>query len=139
MRGVDPASATRWWSDFQEGRADHAFLPGHRRRIVERAADRIVMEEQTKLLGIRVFHERTTAWPGAREVRFAGRNNFALFDGAYSFHPHANGTKVVLDANVTLRKPIAWTDVAARPVVIGILKADLAAHAREMERDLAKR
>lgn len=139
VAGIDPAAAARWWSDFREGGSDHAFIPGHRRRIVARNADSVVMDEETKLLGLRVFHERTTAWPDKDEVRFAGRNNFAHFDGAYTFDAEGGGTRIALDATVTLHKPLEWTDAAAKLLVAAILRADLAYHAKGMRGDLRSR
>lgn len=137
VEGVDPKAAARWWSDFREGRVDHGFIPGHRRRIVSRDADKVVMEEETKILGLRVFKERTTAWPDELEVRFAGTNNFAHFDGAYTFDAAEGGTRIGLDATVTLHRPLEWTDVAAKHVVAAILRADLRLHAKEMRSDLS--
>lgn len=136
VRDVDPDAATAWWSDFREGPDDHGFIPGHRRRILSRGADNVVMEDETRLLGSRVFVERTTVWPDKREVRFAGRNNFGLFDGVYSFEPEGRGTRIVLDATVTLAPHVAWTHVAAWPLVLAILRVDLARHAKEMRSDL---
>ena len=137
--GVDADAAARWWADFRDGHEDHPRIPGHRRRIVARDAGSITMEEETRLAGVRLFFERVTAWPEGREVRFGGRNNFAIFDGAYRFEPDGDGTRIVLEANVQLRRPIEWTDVAAKPLVAGILRADLAAHATDMRRDLKGR
>ena len=139
VRDVGSDAAARWWADFQDGRSDHPYIPGHRRRILARAPDSVVMEEETKLLGLRVFTERTTAWPDGREVRFAGRSNFALFDGSYSFEEHPRGTRIVLDANVSLARPLGWADLVARPIVAAILRADLAGHAKDMRSDLIGR
>ena len=138
MRGVPPDQAARWWSDFQDGRHDHAFLPGHRRRIVARAPGSVVMEEEMRILHVTLFRERTTAWPEERTVRFAGRNGFALFEGSYAFEEHPEGTRIVLDATVTLTR-LRWADGAARPLVLVILRADLAAHAKDMRADLIPR
>ena len=138
VRGVEPGAAARWWADFREGGADHGFIPGHRRRIVSRDAESVVMEEETKLLGSRIFQERTTAWPDELEVRFAGANNFAHFDGAYTFDAERGGTRIGLDATVTLRR-FQWSDVVAKQVATAILKADLAWHAKEMRSDLSGR
>lgn len=136
VRDIDPDAATAWWSDFREGHGDHGFIPGHERRILSRGADSVVMEDETKLLGLRLFLERTTVWPDKREVRFAGRNSFGLFDGSYTFEPKGNGTRIVLDATVTLSPSLQWADVAAKPLVLTILRVDLARHAKDMRSDL---
>jgi hypothetical protein len=138
VAGVSPREATAWWSDFREGPSDHAFLPGSRRVIVERATDHVTMREHAFGLA----WELVTAWPGEREVRFVGRNRASTFAGAYRFEEApgraAVGTRIVLEAEITLAKGIAWTDAMARPVVLAMLKADLAGHAKEMRKDLAR-
>lgn len=134
--GVVPRDAARWWSDFREGRADHAFVPGNERRIVERGASHVTMTERTRWLGITVFRESTTAWPRETEVGFAGQNGLAVFQGTYCFEPASEGTRIVLDANIRLRGGLAWTDVAAKPLAEVILRADLRAHAKDMRREV---
>lgn len=137
VRDVAPEEAARWWSDFREGRDDHRFLPGHRRRILARAPGHVTMEDETRPLGIPLFRETTTAWPSASAVRFVGRSTVAAFEGAYRFEPAAGGTRIELEATITLRRVLRWTDVAARPLVAAILRVDLARHANDMRRDLS--
>lgn len=136
---VPPAEVARWWSDFQDGRVDHPFVPGSQRRVVQRGPGHVSMEEETRILGVRVFRETATAWPGDTEVRFAGTNDFATFEGRYVFEPEREGTRIVLHATVRLRRPLAWTERLAKPIVQGILRADLRGHAKELRRDLGKR
>lgn len=130
--GVAPRDAAAWWSDFREGPTDHAFFPGSRREIVERGPTHVTMRERAA----GIAWELVTAWPGEREVRFTGRNRASSFEGSYRFEEAEGGTRIVLDALITLRRPIAWTDRLARPAVLAMLKADLRGHAREMARDL---
>jgi hypothetical protein len=132
VAGVAPRDATAWWSDFREGPSDHAFFPGSRRDIVERGPDHVTMRERA----VGIAWELVTAWAGEREVRFVGRNRAASFSGAYRFEEAPTGTRIVLEADITLAKPIRWTDAAAKPAVLALLKADLRGHAREMEKDL---
>ena len=134
--GVGPDDAARWWSDFQEGEHDHPFVPTNRRRILARGRGSVTMEDEARVLGLRVFRETVTAFPDAREVRFAGQNDFAKFDGRYRFEPDGDGTRIALEAEIHLRQAIAWADVAAKPLVLGILRVDLAGHAKELRRDM---
>lgn len=133
---VPPAEALRWWSDFQDGGHDHRFVPGADRRVVQKDAHSATMEETTRWLGIRVFREGVTAQIGHRDVRFTGTNDFACFDGAYTFEPEGAGTRITLTANIRLKPALRWSDVAAKPLVLAILNADLRGHAKDMRRDL---
>lgn len=133
---VAPSDAARWWSDFQEGRHDHPFAPGTRRVIIERAEGRVVMRDVTPLLGMRLFDETTTAYPHGREVRFHGENGLATFEGAYIFAPADDGTRIRLVSDVRLRRGLAWSGFAARPIIHAVLRADLRGHAKEMQRDI---
>lgn len=134
--GVTPRAAIAWWSDFQEGRHDHPFLPATRRRILARGSASVTMEEVTRVLGVQIFRESVTARIGEQEVRFAGQNDLARFDGAYAFHEEGDGTRILLDAEIQLKPALRWADVAARPLVLTILKVDLSGHARHMRREL---
>lgn len=136
VEGVSPDEAARWWSDFQEGRHDHPMLPGHERRIVARSDTSVSMIDETRLLGLPLFRERTTAWPEPRRVRFVGVNGFGRFEGSYSFEPAGGATRIVLDARIDLARPWAWGTFAARPVATAILRADLAHHAKELRKDM---
>jgi hypothetical protein len=127
-RGVAPAAALAWWSDFQDGHHDHPFVPGERRRIVERDGSRTVMEDRAPL-----WRERTTAWVEADRVRIEGENLYARFRGAYVFEPHRDGTLVRLDAVIAFKHVFVTGAFLARP----LLRLDLKGHVREMERDLA--
>lgn len=135
-RGVAPSDAAAWWGDFRSGRADHAFVPGTTRRVTPAQPGAFHLEEETRLFGIRVWRETSTAVVRSREVSFRGANALARFDGAYTFEPHERGTRVRLVAHVHLARPLGWTDALARPVVERILRVDLAGHLREMRRDL---
>ena len=139
--GVAPAEALAWWSDFQDGHADHAFVPGAQRRILHRDATSAAMEETTRWLGVRVFRETVTATVEGSSVTFRGTNDFAAFDGSYRFHadPDSGGTRITLDADIRLKAALRWTEVAAKPVAMAILKADLRGHAKDMQRDLRRR
>ncbi|HUR67713.1 MAG TPA: SRPBCC family protein [Candidatus Thermoplasmatota archaeon] len=134
-RRVDPAAATAWWSDFRDGPHDHRFVPGSSRAVVERGAAHATMVES--VFGL--TWEHVTAWPGDRHVRFVGTNKLSRFSGTYRFEPDPHGTRVVLEADIHLAGPLAWTDRAAKPMVQALLQADLRGHAKEMERDLAPR
>lgn len=136
VHGVAPRDAARWWSDFREGRADHAFLPNTRRRILRRDEGHVSMVEETKLLGLSVFRESTTAWPRETEVRFTGMNNFSSFEGRYAFEPAGADTRIVLDATIRLRRALRWSEIPAKPLVLAILRADLRGHAKDMQQDL---
>lgn len=139
VRGVAPADAVRWWADFQEGRVDHRFVPATQRRILARSRGGVTMEDVTRVLGVQVFRESVTSYVDAREVRFHGQNDFAAFSGRYAFEPERDGTRIRLDADIRLRRALAWADVAAKPLVLAILKVDLAGHATDMRRDLKGR
>lgn len=95
------------------------------------------MEETAHWLGVRVFRERVTAFVGRSDVRFKGENDFATFDGAYRFDAEGSGTKISLDASIRLKPALRWSELAAKPLVLAILRVDLHAHAREMRQDLA--
>lgn len=135
--GVDASAALDWWTDFREGRADHAFLPGATRRILEQEPDgRVHIEERVQLAGLPVMRERWTGWREARAFRFAGRNTYSAFHGAYSFLPSRGGTLVRLEAEIVLRPALRWAVALARPVARAILQKDLRGHVEEMVADL---
>lgn len=136
--GVAPEAAHAWWSDFREGNTDHPFVPGERRRILEESPTRVVMEDETRWLGVRVFRERTTAEIAPGEVRIQGANGLAAFEGAYRFEAIPGGTRLRLVATVTLRRGLAWSDAWARPLVLAILRVDLRGHARDLEGEMAR-
>lgn len=136
VRGVDPDDAARWWSDFQDGRTDHRFLPMTERRILARGRGSVTMEDVSRVLGVQVFRESVTSYVDAREVRFHGQNDYAAFSGRYAFERAEVGTRIRLDADIRLRRGLAWADVAAKPLVVAILRVDLAGHANDLRRDL---
>lgn len=138
VAGVDPADALRWWSDFQDGHADHAFVPGARRRILARDGDATTMEERVRPLGIPLFRETTTARIEPHAVRFEGTNTFSRFQGAYFFEPISGGTRIRLGADIQMRPRLRPAATLARPLVKAILRRDLAGHAREMAADLGR-
>lgn len=137
--GVPPDAALAWWSDFQEGPTDHAFVPGQRRTLLGRDADGARMRDETRVLGVLLFRETTTARVETDRVTFDGRNTVSRFVGAYVFSPlDPGGTRITLDAEVTLKPPLGWTRPLARRVATAILRADLSHHARDMAHDLGK-
>lgn len=138
-RGVDPKAAAAWWGDFRSGRDDHAFVPGATRRVTPAQPGAFHLEEETRLLGVTVWRETSTAHVGTDEVRFRGHNALARFEGRYAFEPDAKGTRVRLVADIRLAKMLAWSDAVARPIVEQILEADLRGHLRQMTRDLKRR
>lgn len=132
-RGVPPERALAWWSDFREGKADHAWV---RRRILARGVDgRVTMEDRGFL-----FRERTTARALADRVTFEGVNTFSRFVGAYVFEREGTGggeregTRVTLEAEVRLKAGWRPFEVVARPVARALVRADLRYHARQLER-----
>ena len=137
-RGVAPAQAAAWWGDFRDGREDHRFLPGTTRRVIATTGG-VRLEEETRLLGARVWRESSDVRVAPGEVAFHGRNPFASFQGRYLFEPAPGGTRVRLVADVALVRPLAWTDAAARGIVAAILRADLHGHVTQMRRDLKAR
>lgn len=137
---VAPERALAWWTDFQDGRADHGFLPRVERRVHERDAAHARMSDRFRILGLELFREDVRAWRDGSVVRFEGANNFAEFTGAYSFEPAdgpgGSGTRIRLEADIELKKTLRPLAVPAKPLVRAILVADLRGHAREMARDL---
>jgi hypothetical protein len=136
--GVAPADALAWWSDFQEGHVDHAFVHGQRRTVTREGEGAVRMEDAVRWSGVTVFRERTVARVVGDAVVFEGENSLSTFRGAYSFEPGGDdGTLVRLHATITLRSGLRWSAPIARLVARAILVADLRAHAREMARDLS--
>ena len=135
-RGVPPHAALVWWTDFQEGRHDHPFVPLQRRRILERDHEHVVMEDRAPLL---LFREKVNARVLADRVEFDGTNTYATFTGAYVFEPRGpDDTRVRLVADVRLKRAIRPADRLAAPMVRALLKADLRAHVREMTRERSR-
>ena len=133
--GVAPERALDWWMDFQEGHADHAFVPGATRRVVERTPDSALLEERVRPLGLPLFHERVSVRREGRSAKFSGVNTYASFQGEYAFEPGPEGaTTARLRAEVRLKRP--WK--APRALVERVLRQDLRGHLRQMERDLAR-
>jgi len=135
--GVEARAAAAWWGDFRSD--DHRFLPGTTRRVTPGQPGAFHLEEETRILGVPLWRETSTAHVKEDAVRFRGQNALARFEGRYTFEPHARGTRVRLVADVHLAKPLAWTDALARPVVEQILRADLRGHLRQMSGDLKPR
>lgn len=134
VQGVTPERALDWWMDFRDGHDDHAFVPGARRRVLERAADAVVLEERVRPLGLPLFHERVSVRREGHAARFRGDNTYATFEGEYAFEPGPEGgTTARLVADVTLKKP--W--MAPRALVERVLRVDLKGHLRQMRKDLA--
>src|SRR5438067_920189 len=129
-RGVLPANAIAWWTDFQEGKSDHRLA---RRRILDRGADGSVTMEDRSLF----FRERLTAWTDGNVVRFRGENSFVRFEGSYTFEQVAEGTSIRLQASLRLRGGWRPFQPAARPIARAVLRADLRLHARELNEQLA--
>ncbi len=136
VAGVAPERAIAWWRDFQEGHIDHAFMPGESRHIVITDGERTMMEDTLRWGPLTLFRERTTVRDGPGAVHFEGKNNFATFDGSYTFTPEADGVRIALRADIHLRGALRLTEAVARPVVRAILVADLKGHAADMARDL---
>lgn len=131
-RGVAPDQALAWWTDFREGRADHGFVPGQKRRILGRAKDgAVTMEDKSAFI-----REVTTARVEADRVVFEGVNTFSRFVGSYQFSSAEKGTIVRLEADVELRPGLRFSEAVARPIARALLRADLRAHVKEMRRDL---
>lgn len=131
VRGVTPDRAHAWWSDFREGRTDHGWIPGERRRILSRNGNEVQMEDSIRGM----FRERTTATVEANAVRFRGENSLASFAGAYSFAPDGDGTSIALDVELELRRGLGWTSWIARPIAKLVIGMDLAGHARDIEKE----
>jgi hypothetical protein len=136
VQGVAPDRALDWWMDFQDGHEDHAFVPGSRRKLLERTPDAAVFEESIRPLGIPLFHERVRVRREGRAARFDGANTYATFEGEYAFEEAPDGGTVArLRAAVTLKKP--WK--APRAVVERVLRQDLKGHLRQMGKDIGRR
>lgn len=157
-RGVTPRAALAWWTDFQDGRGDHRFVPLQTRRILSRDHESVVMEDRLPLF---FFRERTVAHvhadrvdtggprsaeaeaqlhgPGLR-VEFEGVNTYSTFRGAYHFEPRGpDSTRVRLVADIRLKRAIRPGEGLVAPLVRTLLRADLRHHVREMERAAAAR
>ena len=133
--GVTPERALDWWMDFQEGHEDHAFIPGSRRRVIERTPDSVYLEERVRPLGLPLFHERVSVRREGHAARFQGTNTYATFQGEYAFEPGPDGaTTARLVTDLKLRKP--W--MAPRALVERVLREDLKGHLRQMEKDLRR-
>lgn len=136
-RGVSPRAALAWWSDFRDGKGDHAFVPTQRRRVLSRDRERVVMEDRVPLL---LFREQVTARVLEDRVVFEGENTYSTFRGEYRFEPRGpDGARVRLVADVWLKRAIRPADRVAAPLVRALLRADLRAHVREMTKALASR
>ena len=135
-RGVAPRAAYEWWTSFEEGEVAHGRVRS-RRRVLERAPGRVVMEDRTVGLP---FRERLEARldPEALEVRFEGANTVSRFAGAYRFQADPAGARVRLDATVTLRAALVWATPLARPLARALLRHDLEGHVEEMRRDVLR-
>lgn len=138
VEGVEPDRALAWWTDFREGRADHSFVPGARRRVTElgggaRIHDRVVW------LGIPVFSERVEARTRGNTVQLVGENTFARFEARYLFE-HAfdpDGTRLTLTGRIELKGLLSWLDRLARPIVVRVLAWDTVKHLEQMREQLA--
>ena len=131
--GVTPDRALDWWMDFRDGHDDHAFIPGSRRRVLERTPDSVYLEESVRPLGLPIFHERVSVRREGRAAKFSGTNTYASFQGEYAFEAGPEGaTTARLVADVKLKKP--W--LAPKAVVERVLREDLKGHLRQMEREL---
>lgn len=96
------------------------------------------MRDEVRPLGIPLFSETTSVRVGADRVSFHGRNSLSTFLGDYRFEPEGGGTRVRLVADVHLLGLLKRTEFAARPIARALLLADLKAHVRELQEDLAR-
>lgn len=133
--GVEPSTAQAWWSDFREGHTDHTFVPGAERTIVEDDAETTVMVDRVRWLGVPVFTERTRAQVRGNTVQFSGENTLARFRGRYRFEPvfEPEGTRIVLEATIKPKGPLAWIEGLTRPIAEWIVRWDLRKHAEELK------
>lgn len=132
--GVSPERALDWWMDFRDGQEDHAFIPGSRRKVVERTADSVLLVEDVKPLGLPLFRERVSVERAGRAARFRGTNTYADFEGEYAFEPAPEGTVATLRADLKLKRP--W--MAPRRVVEEVLRRDLRGHLAQMGKEPAR-
>lgn len=134
---VDPEQALDWWTDYQDGEVDHAFVRGARRRVHEEA-DAHMIEDRVRWLGIPVFTERVRAQTRGNTVQLLGENTWATFRARYTFEPHfdPDGTEIQMVADIEGRGPLSWVDRLTRPVVVRILEWDLGHHIEQMRADL---
>jgi hypothetical protein len=133
--GVAPEAARSWWLDVREGHTDHDFVPGATRRVVYADERSFEVEDRVRWLGLPLFRERSRARARGNTVQLVGENTFARFEATYRFeHAFApEGTRLVLDATVDLKGPLAWGEGLARPVVERILRWDTEGHAEQLE------
>lgn len=134
-KGVTPADAYRWWTDFQEGHEDHAFFrqpPGAGRRILRRTPMEVEMEDSARVLWV-PFLERTLAQLAPPDaVHLRGRNNLGEFRGTYTFHAHPEGTRVRFEGEVYPLGVLAFLSPLGKPFVAAFIRKDLRLHVREM-------
>jgi hypothetical protein len=137
VEGVDPEEAMAWWTDFREGRVDHAFVRGAERRVHE-TGDAHVIEDRVRWLGLPVFTERVRAQERGNTVQLLGENTWATFRARYTFEHtfDPEGTEIRLAADIEGRGPLSWVDALSRPLVVRILGWDLSHHVDDMRRDL---
>lgn len=138
---IPPDRLFAWWSDFQEGVEDHAFLlrtgerppGGAGRRVLSRSASKVEIEDRGRFLGM-PLRERynVVLHPERHEVLLYGANNFSKFSASYRFEEG----KAVLDATVSPRTILAAFDRPMVPVVRRFLERDLEGHLGDAERDL---
>ncbi len=135
---VDPQQALAWWTDFQPGEHDHAFVPGAHRRILQDGERGAEILDTVTWLGLTVFRERVHARQRGNTVQLSGENTFARFSGRYRFEHvfEPEETEAALEATIDLKGPLAWIDTLAFPFVRWILRWDTRHHADQMRQAL---
>ncbi len=135
--GVPRKQALAWWWDFREGTHDHRFLGLAPHRTVRELRDgEVLVQDELRRLGIRVWWERLVAHLDGHAIAFEGENRLARFTGAYRFLADHGGTEVRLEADVHLRPVVALGRPVARPVIDRILAKDLEGHVAHMVEEL---
>lgn len=134
---IPPARLYAWWTDFQEGHHDHAFLGAHAegvgRRILARREGAVEIEDNGRFMGVTlVEHYTAHLRPDVPEVSLHGANNLSRFSAVYRFEPG----RVVLDATIAPLGGLALMDWAGKPLVRAFLKRDLEGHVADAEKDL---
>lgn len=129
-----PREARDWWTAFEDGHADHAFIPGAQREVAE-SRGRSEVIDRVRWFGVLVWKEHFTAWREEGAVRFEGENPLSRFEGRYVFERAGEGTRIVLQAVVRLKGPLRYLAWLARPVAWLAVWLDLKGHARDLARD----
>lgn len=138
VEGIEPEAALAWWTDFQDGPHDHAFVPGARRRVRSTEGG-FVIRDEVGWLGIPVFREEVEARPRGNKVELVGENTWARFRARYVFEHDFDpeGTLVRLTAEIDGKGPLSWVQRLVQPIVRAVLRWDTRKHLEQMRDELA--